>query len=309
MENLILEIQAGDKLGVAKTKQQSGSASPWGKQTTAFPLTQQGPAGSAPKQKGPKWDALAARRTESGRTSYYIRGHLLNANLHGAGVWNNMVPLTRKANAIHSKQIEQAVKIAVSKLDEEHAVYYDVKAEEGPPAKYKNHTPADVRKFAAARGWGKAIGDSLVNIIAAEKDVPKKIEIKAFVITKPDNEEWPDQQPALGVLPDKFKPGKTNIAIGTTTVTNEPDSELEDYQPGLPPQELVYLNLSRPESLAAYEAISEVGEKTAEILWEEKPFASWADVKSVIRKRAYDQLKASSIVKLNKGKTKWQDKT
>jgi len=65
--------------------------------------------GSPPTQaKHPIYDKLNLRR--KGGVSYYVRGHLLNDNIHGPGQWYNMVPLSRKGNANHSTPSEYIVK-------------------------------------------------------------------------------------------------------------------------------------------------------------------------------------------------------
>lgn len=74
------------------------------------------------------YDKLDNRRQGEKGASYYIRGHLLNHNLHGHGDWYNMTPLTREGNSKHEKEVESKVKTAV---DSGATVNYEVIPEYG----------------------------------------------------------------------------------------------------------------------------------------------------------------------------------
>lgn len=77
------------------------------------PLTKKGSGGSVPTGRKHKvFDKLLLRR--KGGSSYYIRGHLLNHNMHGPGAWENMTPLSKTGNSSHETQVESKVKAAVS---------------------------------------------------------------------------------------------------------------------------------------------------------------------------------------------------
>ena len=80
-----------------------------GTNTNASILTGKGPSGTAPtKAKHAIFDDLLFRR--DGGRSYYVRGHLLNQNLHGSGKWENMTPLSQKGNQDHEKEAESKIK-------------------------------------------------------------------------------------------------------------------------------------------------------------------------------------------------------
>ncbi len=68
--------------------------------------------GSDPKDEGPHWETLNKRRDARGKR-VYIRGHLLNNNLGGPGVWKNMTPLSYSGNTKHEADVESYVKTAV----------------------------------------------------------------------------------------------------------------------------------------------------------------------------------------------------
>jgi len=76
-------------------------------------------SGSTPSVGGGNWDHLNQRRGSSGRSSYYVRGHLLNHNIGGPGNdWKNLTPLTQGANNRDSESMlrtfETPVKNAVA---------------------------------------------------------------------------------------------------------------------------------------------------------------------------------------------------
>jgi hypothetical protein len=81
--------------------------------------------GSAPTSSETElWKEVGQWRTKSGSTSYYIKGHLLNHNLHGPGTWINMMPIARTTNARMESEAEGPVKQAV--LGENKVVLYTV---------------------------------------------------------------------------------------------------------------------------------------------------------------------------------------
>lgn len=82
-----------------------------GKSMGAMPLTSKGINGSDPKQTNRVYEDLFYRK-EGGR-SYYVRGHLLNENLHGEGILTNMTPLSQAGNKNHLRAAEEPIKIAV----------------------------------------------------------------------------------------------------------------------------------------------------------------------------------------------------
>ena len=89
---------------------------------TIEPLTKIGPPGTVPSASSEKWERLNLRR--EGKRSYYIRGHLLNHNIHGPGsTWNNLTPLSQKGNKNHLSLVEKVVKEAVKKGS---ILYYQV---------------------------------------------------------------------------------------------------------------------------------------------------------------------------------------
>lgn len=119
-----------------------------GMEMTADPLGPDHPKGSSPKsgQQSELMDQLITDPCQSS-ASKFIRGHLLNDNLGGPGLAENMFPLTGNANSQHLHRIEKTVKKWVN--DERYWVTYSVKVtgvqqslngEDKDPENYVNAT-------------------------------------------------------------------------------------------------------------------------------------------------------------------------
>lgn len=97
------------------------SATGFGKQTTVARLTHIPPPagrGTAPSGNNNLYDqVLNQRRQGENGASFYIRGHLLNNNLHGKGRWENMTPLSRPANTQMEASVENRLKTVVEAGD------------------------------------------------------------------------------------------------------------------------------------------------------------------------------------------------
>jgi hypothetical protein len=92
-------------------------------------------SGSAPYQESNLW--LAVNR----RPWTYIRGHLLNHHLHGAGNNPNLVPISRSLNTTMSARVEEPVKEKV--LSERKVVKYSVRVNFDSPWPGRTHVPAE----------------------------------------------------------------------------------------------------------------------------------------------------------------------
>jgi DNA uptake protein ComE-like DNA-binding protein len=101
--------------------------------------------GSAPRESSALWHAVNVRSGE------YVKGHLLNHHLHGAGTKDFMTPITRSLNSTMESQVEGPAKQAV--LGDNEVLSYHVNAI------YGTHKP--VRKK-----------------LPAENDMPTKLEFK-----------------------------------------------------------------------------------------------------------------------------------
>jgi hypothetical protein len=103
-----------------------------GTRATAKVLSAIHPGGSEPSDNAPIWENLGELKT----TKRYVQGHLLNHNLGGPGLRDNLTPINRRANARHHAIVEKDIKQKV--LNEKKVVFYEVKAIYGThPAKPK----------------------------------------------------------------------------------------------------------------------------------------------------------------------------
>ncbi len=127
--------------------------------------------GSAPSSAGDAWNELLVRR--SGGGSYYIRGHLLNDNLGGPGVWKNMTPLSREGNSAHEKSVESKVKNAVNAGG---IVSYSV-----IPV-YAPRGGGDAIVAALNRGATDDQAGRIKKLVKREDNVPSGLRIKAEMI-------------------------------------------------------------------------------------------------------------------------------
>jgi hypothetical protein len=92
-------------------------------QMIAWPLTKDGPPGSAPNNKADWWPYFKERHKIGGL--YWVQGHLLNHNIHGPGVPDNLVPISNTTNTNMEAIIESFAK---KLLDQGEVAYYEVNA-------------------------------------------------------------------------------------------------------------------------------------------------------------------------------------
>jgi hypothetical protein len=80
-----------------------------GEKMTAFVLSKKGKKGSKPSVENKTYKTLFKRKKGNG--TYYVRGHLLNENIHGPGnYFPNLTPLSVKGNDEHKRRIENVLK-------------------------------------------------------------------------------------------------------------------------------------------------------------------------------------------------------
>ncbi|WP_432695159.1 eCIS core domain-containing protein [Marinobacterium sp. YM272] len=130
--------------------------------------------GSSPSQAAHgSYDVLNLRR-QSGGASFYVRGHLLNDNLGGPGVWKNMTPLSRQGNHQHEAQVESYIKAGFnSKAVQRYKVVPTYSGQSKGPA---------LKKAMADKHPAQA--DTFAKIIDAEQNVPTALSIESARIEK-----------------------------------------------------------------------------------------------------------------------------
>lgn len=142
-----------------------------------------------------KHGVLDLRKGESGKRPYYLRGHLLNANLHGPNDWQNLTPLTYTANSHHKEKIEKELTKHLDKegtpLTSDQRVFrYIVIAQYGRGVNEALKTKVDESTDQEVIDHA----DTIKKIIDAEAFVPRHLEIKAVEL-KPDSDgKWKDDK-------------------------------------------------------------------------------------------------------------------
>lgn len=137
-----------------------------------------------------KHGALAHRRGKDGEKTY-IRGHLLNANLHGPDDWKNLTPLTYSANTDHKEKIEKNLTSHLTKEgaplnSDQKAFRYIVIAQYGRTVNTSLKKEVDKSTDPDV----VAYKDSILEIIDAEAFVPKFLQIKATELKPNEKGDW-----------------------------------------------------------------------------------------------------------------------
>ena len=81
----------------------------------AFPLTKNGPPGSAPKGTSTWWSRYFNSASTGHATRSWVQGHLLNDNVHGPGDPQNLLPITYALNGTMEKWAESVIKANVER--------------------------------------------------------------------------------------------------------------------------------------------------------------------------------------------------
>ncbi len=156
--------------------QYNGLSNGFGLGMSAERLTSAGPEGSGPSVSNPIWEKLLIRR-QGGRT-YYIRGHLLNDNVHGRGdTWLNLTPMFQNENGRFEREIEKKVKERVLHATAPKAVFYSVSAtydRATARSTERSHVHGQIQLVSDA-----VKKDKLMKVWEAEAYVPTKLSIKA----------------------------------------------------------------------------------------------------------------------------------
>jgi hypothetical protein len=159
----------------------------------ADPLTEKpgNTRGRPPGSASPgSWSLLRQARRVSDGASVYVRGHLLNQNLHGPNdIWN-LVPLTRSLNSTHEAQAESKIKKHV--LENHGIARYEISLDYSSPPDRDGKPPTNAA------------------LLAAEQQLPRAISLKAVEL---------DRHPSGG-----FKPGK--ILVSTTLKHTLEDTDI-----------------------------------------------------------------------------------
>ncbi len=184
---------------VYKTTTRDGSL--FALRTEAKILSREGEPGSSPKETNPVYQALFLRKKGNG--SYYVRGHMLNDNIHGPGVLKNLTPLSQKGNKNHLIEAEEAIKTAVQSGA---VVRYTIDAQYA----YSVSVPDDDEELQKA-GIDSAEWENVRKVREAENNVPKGLTVEADLLKINPDGKWVKDK-ALVPLKSIINPVETNLS-------------------------------------------------------------------------------------------------
>jgi hypothetical protein len=115
LAKILNEVNFGEESDALVQTNVSGSAKSGKVEANPLTYLAGNTKGSQPSQDPPGWDkAVALDTTTKGkRASIWVRGHLLNDNLHGPGLAWNLVPITKTMNSRMEKEVEAPAKHAL----------------------------------------------------------------------------------------------------------------------------------------------------------------------------------------------------
>jgi hypothetical protein len=172
-----------------------------GRRASASILSEKHPPGSSVADKPPIWTKLG---TLTSRKRYF-QGHLLNNNLGGEGRRFNLAPINDSANARHSAQVEEHVKLWVRN---HRVVSYTVRAVYGAqpmPTEYRNLL-AGARHDGGLSPQQRTDNRRRLREFEAEQNLPIRFDCEAHVLAYKD-QQWVigDQAFNANLLPGEVK--------------------------------------------------------------------------------------------------------
>lgn len=163
-----------------------------------------------------KHGVLDLRKGESGSRPYYLRGHLLNGNLHGPNDWKNLTPLTYTANTAHKDKIESELTSHLTSdgqplTSDQRAFKYIIIAQYGRGV----NTSAKRAVDSSTDPEVTAHASTIKEIIDAEAFVPRHLTIRAIELKPNDNGDWVEDNVVFSdTIPNTIEqtPGSYNIS-------------------------------------------------------------------------------------------------
>lgn len=180
-------LMSGSAWGKSSPTIYGAAVNSFGSSSTIERLTSDHPEGSpaAKAADNDHWDTLRLRRSPSGKSSYYVRGHLLNDNLGGPATWLNLTPITQETNNRSAESMlhnfERDVKTKVN--TDKKAVSFSVTANYGQPSR-----AADIKLAKTKLSPTKAT--TVVAIMQKEALIPRSLDCIAHEL-KPDGTRGP----------------------------------------------------------------------------------------------------------------------
>lgn len=228
------------------------------------------PATDAPTNDN--WSILSERRTRSGLSTFYVRGHLLNYSafrgLHGPARWENLSPITRSANSLHHNDVESDLKQRVWQHNQ--TLEYSVRVDYG-----RGRNNRMLRLIDADTQSSVEESEARRRIVLMEQHVPARFVCTAHQLN-PSN---------LSRVATIFNNRPINNPIPGNVPTDIEVVSLREQR------QLVHLNLNRPwpvnrpqsraYSIRAYEQLLRVGPVLALEMYARRPFRTWDEVRAI----------------------------
>jgi hypothetical protein len=191
-----IEIDGAMSPGKTVTKISAAAGTPpvYGSQTngygTSVDVAQMGtkPSGGSPASQSltsDGWKKLIKRRNDNtGSSSYYVKGHLLNNHLGGPGTtWDNLTPLTQEGNNRSGDSMYYAFekKVKAAALDDKRPVTdFKVVAIYGAPNRQGDLAQIDAKlKQPALAAKERSRLEAIRDVVFEEQHIPTRVDCKA----------------------------------------------------------------------------------------------------------------------------------
>ncbi len=180
MTAILFGIQEGE-LPKSKIVYNGRTSEGFAKRVEAKILTKNGQGGSIPNETNKFYNILFKRKKKNG--IYYVRGHMLNDNVHGPGKLKNLTPLSVKGNKNHLQTAEKFVKVAVNAGA---VVRYTITAKYDRPSIKYNLTDKEFDDANIPRDERENIKE----IRKVENKVPSGLMLGAYTLKKTRSGKW-----------------------------------------------------------------------------------------------------------------------
>ncbi len=188
-------------------------------------LTRKGVEGTDPQKMNPLYNDLFYRLQDS--RTYYVRGHLLNENLHGEGILENLTPLSQDGNTNHLRVAEIPIKTAV--INDGAIVDYIIVVQYGRSVPEVSDDELETAGFTSDKDK-----EIIRKIRKAEQFVPQGLSLKSHYLKKEG---------------DKYV--KDKVLVNKSSVINPVDLNLKNYKINSERQVRVSVKYNTPAEIAA----------------------------------------------------------
>lgn len=195
------------------------NAQGFGKESYCDELDREHRAGSRPVGTAPDKYVWLNQRKTSSKSFFYIKGHLMNDNLGGRGVWTNMTPMPGSENARFEQEVESRAKRAV---ESGAVIKFKSTANYNRSDTYTSKTEDEIRDDIVDNVG--LVGDSakiMAQIVYAERYVPLSVTVEAHMLEKKDGVNQLKPPPLYNQdfnidIPDRYLGGTTQYFLPDT---------------------------------------------------------------------------------------------